>query len=73
MSDQRDITRSTVVKQVTNFQNELMGDIFFKSVVRAISKVLCMEFSLITINTHRPKGDEKGPLFVHKQLFWWSA
>ena len=38
-----------------------MIELYSKSVVRAIRKV----------KTH--KGDEKWPLFVNKQLFWWSA
>ena len=25
------------------------------------------------ISIHLHKGDEKWPLFVNKQLFWWSA
>ena len=34
-----------------------MVEIYSKSLVRAIGD----------------KGDEKWPLFVNKQLFWWSA
>ena len=44
-----------------------MSEIYFKSPVRAFGKVLLMK----QIKTH--KGDEKRPLFVNKQLFWWSA
>ena len=54
------------------FQNELMIETYFKSLVRAIGKVLCLKFSSNSpIKTH--KGDEKWPLSVNKQLFWWSA
>ena len=51
---------------------ELMVEIYSKSLVRAIGKVLLMKFRSL-IKTH--KGDEKWPLFVKKtkQLFWWSA
>ena len=41
-----------------NFQTELMVKILSKSLVTAIK-------------TH--KGDDKWPLFVNKQMFWWSA
>ena len=37
-----------------------MVEICSKSLVRAIGKLLL-------------KGNEKWPLFVNKQLFWWSA
>ena len=53
------------------FQNELMVEIYFKSLVRAIGKALCMEFSRTPTKTR--KGDKKWPLFVNKQLFQWSA
>ena len=57
---------------VTNFQTELMVEIYSKSLVRAIGKVLLMTFSYRTpIKTHI--GGEKWPLSVNKQLFWWSA
>ena len=49
------------------FQTELMADIYFKSAVGAIGE----DFGRTPIKTHR--GDEKWPLFVNKQLFWWSA
>ena len=43
-----------------------------KTLVRAIGKVLLIDFLARTPNkTH--KGDEKWPLFVNKQLFWWSV
>ena len=42
-----------------------MVEIYFKSLGRPIGKVLT------PIKTH--EGDEKWPLFVNKQLFWWSA
>ena len=49
-----------------------MVDICSKSLVRAIGKVLLIKCSYRTsIKTH--KGVEKWPLFVNKQLFWWSA
>ena len=48
------------------FQTELMVEIYPKSLVRAIGKVLLIEFGK-NIN----KGDEKWPLFVNKQLIWW--
>ena len=51
---------------VNKFQTEFMAEIYSESPVRAIGKVLLMKFK-----TH--KGDEKWPLFVSKQLFWWSA
>ena len=41
----RDTTRSIVVIQVNNFQNELMVEIYSKNLVRAIGKVLLMKFS----------------------------
>ena len=41
-----------------------MVEICSESLVRAIGKVT-------PIKTH--KGNEKWPLFVYKQLFWWSA
>ena len=52
-------------------QNEVMVEICSKSLVRAIGKVLGMELARTPIKTH--KSDEKWPLFVNKQLFWWSA
>ena len=61
-----------MVVRVKDFQNEFMVEIYSKSLVRAISKVLCMIFIAKTsIKTHN--GDGKWPLFVNKQLFWWSA
>ena len=49
---------------VKNVHTELMVEIYSKSLVRAIGKVF-------PIKTH--KGDAKWPLFVNKQLYWWSA
>ena len=51
------------------FKTELMVEICSKSLVRAIGKVL--HLARTPIKTH--KGDEKCPLFVNKQLFWWFA
>ena len=52
---------------------ELMVEIYSKSLVRAIGKVSLMTLilAITPIKTH--KSDEKWPLFVNKQLFWWSA
>ena len=47
-----------------------MVEIYSKSLVRAFGKVLLMN-ARSPIKTH--KGDEKWPLLVNKQLFWWSA
>ena len=41
----RELTCSIVVIWVKTNQSELMIEIYFKSLVRAISKVLLMEFS----------------------------
>ena len=45
----RDLNKETqhskVAIQVNNFQNELMVDIYYKTLVRAIGKVLLMKFS----------------------------
>ena len=49
------------------FQTELTAEIYSKSPVSAIGKVLART----PINTC--KGDEKWPLFVNKQLFCWSV
>ena len=56
---------------VNIFQTELMVEICSKSLVRAIGKRLIFFLARTPIKTH--KGDEKWPLFVNKQLFWWSA
>ena len=48
-----------------------MAEIYSKSLVRAIGKVLLMKFSYRTPNKIN-EGDEKWSLFVNKQLFWWS-
>ena len=40
----RDITCSIVVIRVNIFQNELMVEIYSKSLIRAIGKVLLMKF-----------------------------
>ena len=50
------------------FQNELMVEMYSKSLVRAIGEGFLARTSIKTY-----KGDEKWPLFVNKQLFWWSA
>ena len=47
-----------------------MVEIYSKSLVRAIGKVLLMKY-INSSKTH--KGDEKWPLIVNKQLFWWSG
>ena len=54
-----------------SISKSIMVEIFFKSIVRAIGKVLLMKLTRTPIKTH--KGDEKWPLFVNKQLFCWSA
>ena len=41
----RDTTRSTVVIQAKNVQNELMVEIYSKSLFRAIGKVIHIRFS----------------------------
>ena len=56
---------------VKNVQTEMRVGIYSKSLVRAIDKVSLIKFCRTTIKTH--KGYEKWPLFVHKQLFWWST
>ena len=48
-----------------------MVEIYSKSLVRANGKVLLMKLARTPIKTN--KGDEKCPLLVNKQLFWWSA
>ena len=49
-----------------------MVEIYFKSLVRAIVKVLLVKHIARTpIKTQ--KGNGKWPLFVNKQLFLWSA
>ena len=48
-----------------------MVEIYSKVLVKAIGKVLLLNLARTPIKT--PKGDEKWPLFVNKQLFWWSA
>ena len=47
-----------------------MVEIYSKSLVRAIGKVLLMKY-INSSKTH--KGDEIWPLIVNKQLFWWSG
>ena len=54
-----------------NVQSKLIVEIYSKSLVRAIGKVFLMKLSQVTILNH--KGDAKWPLFINKQLFWWSA
>ena len=48
-----------------------MVEICSKSLVRVMGKVLLLKLALTPIYTH--KGVEKWPLFVNKQLIWWSA
>ena len=48
-----------------------MTEIYSKSLVRAIGKALHIQLTRTPMKTH--KGDKKWPLFVNKQLFWWSA
>ena len=50
---------------------ELMAEFYVKSAVRDCFKVLLMTLARTPIKTH--KGDEKWPLFVNKQTFWWSV
>ena len=49
-----------------------MVEIYTKSQIRAIGKVLLVKSSYRT-PPNTDIGDEKWPLFVNKQLFWWSA
>ena len=56
---------------VNNFQNEWIVEIYFKSLVRAIGKVLLKNLTRTQYKIH--KGDEAWPLFVNKQMFLWSA
>ena len=53
-------------------QIELMAKIDSKSLVRAIGKVLLIK-NLGRTSIKIRKGDEKWPLFVNNQLFWWST
>ena len=53
------------------FQTEIVVQICSKSLIRATGKVLLIKLARTPIKTH--KGDEKWPLLVNKQLFWWSA
>ena len=52
---------------IRHFENKSMVEIFSKSLVRAIGKVLHLNKARTQIKTH--KGDEEWPLFVNKQLF----
>ena len=47
-----------------------MVEIYSKGLVEPIGKVLLWNLTRTPIRTH--KGDGKWPLFVNKQLFWWS-
>ena len=50
-----------------------MAEIYSKSPVSSLElfmKYYSCKLARIPIKTH--KGDEKWPLFVNKQLFWWS-
>ena len=60
-----------VVIWVNVFQTELMVEICSESLVRAMVKYYSLDVARTPIKTS--KGDEKWPLFVNKQLFWWSA
>ena len=53
------------------FQTELMVEIFSKSLVIAIGKVLLMKLARTPIKTN--KGDGIWALFFNKQFFGWSA
>ena len=69
---QRDTTHSIVVIQVKMFQNEYTVEMYSKNLVRAIGRVLLMKSSQNT--DYKPyNGDDKWPLFVNKQLYWWST
>ena len=57
--------------RVKDFLNELMVEIQYKSLVRDMVKCYPCNLAKTSIKPH--KGDEKWPLFVNKQLFWWSA
>ena len=48
-----------------------MAEIYSESPVKATGKYYSWNLDRIPFKTH--KGDEKWPLFVNKQLFWWSA
>ena len=49
-----------------------MPEMYSKTSVRAIGKVLLMKLGRTPIKTYR--DDEKWPLFVKEPLlFWWSA
>ena len=54
-------------------QNEIMPEIYSKSLVRAIGKAYYHTLNLARTLIRTHKGDEKWPLFVNKLLFWWSA
>ena len=60
-----------MVIRVKTFQTELMVEICSKRLVRAIGKYYSGNLARTPIKT--PKGDEKWPLFVNNQLFWWST
>ena len=57
------------------YSNVEIIDIVFRGVKVKISEIRLKSENLhpcrIPIRTH--KSDEKWPLFVNKQLFWWSA
>ena len=59
--------------RVQYFSNELMVEIYLKSLFRAtvLVKFYAGNLARTPIKTH--KGDEKWTLFVNKQLFLWSA
>ena len=53
---------------VKKVQNELVVKIFSKIL---LVKYYSLDLARTPIKAH--KGDNKWPLFVNKQLFWWSA
>ena len=59
------------VSHLNHHALSLMVGICSKSLVRAMGKVILINLARTPIKTH--KGVEKWPLFVNKQLFWWSA
>ena len=49
-----------------------MSEIYSKSPARAIGKKF-YSWNLARTPIETYKGDEKWPLLVNKQLFWWST
>ena len=58
-----------MVKLVSKIQTELMVEIYSKGPDSAIGKVLL----IAKTQNKTQEADEKWPLFVNKQLFWWST